>query len=269
MTRFILRPPSFGSTPKKLKRLLGATGVIKVPSRDDITYDWKQDFFMAYPPINMVANAPEHYLEMRGLYAANKLTQRQWLHSQGFSVPRTHTRLNEPFGDSVRARGNAEFVVRPLRHYGGFEYRITRDSSDFDPQCEYLSEVFPKRWEYRVILLKGNPIVTLLKKTVRKVDFNQPWNHSHGAYFVTCRTYTNDRLRWTNVYDKLQECSVLQSLHLVAFDIMLGDRHELGLRRTPYAICEMNFCPALTIPSNLEAIRNHVHSNERLELSHS
>jgi hypothetical protein len=260
MTRFILRPPSFGSTPKRLRRWLGAQGVIKIPPRDDLTFDWNQDFFMAYPSLEYVANAPEHYLEMRSVYVSSKVTQRQWLHSQGFSVPHTFTRLGIPFGDRIDG-GDSNYVVRPLRHSGGMGYRLTRDPSDFDSQCEYLSQIFPKRWEYRIILLKGKPILTLLKKTIRSLDFNMPWNHANGSYFTTCHSYTSNRLRWTNIYDTIERSTVLKHFHIVALDVLLADRHALGLSHHPYAVCEMNFCPALTIQNNLEAIRDHVHSS--------
>jgi hypothetical protein len=259
MLRYILRPPSYGSTPKRLRKYLRAQSVVKVTPREQISVDWNQDFFMAYPPVEMVNNAPDEYREMRALYVSNKLRQRQWLANQGFSVPRTYTRLHQPFGEDIASGGSREFVVRPLRHTQGEDYRITNNDSDFDPESEYLSQVFPKRWEYRVILVKGKPLFTLLKKFIRDpLHFNQPWNHANGAYFVTCHSYTSNRLRWTNIYDLCQQSQVLQQFHIVALDVLLGDRRELGLARTPYAICEMNFCPSLTIQHNLEAVRTHV-----------
>jgi hypothetical protein len=259
MTRYILRPPSFGSTPKRLRQYLGAQRVVKVPDPQNRTFDWNQDFFMAYPPADQVMNRPDEYMEMRGVYASNKVTQRQWLHSQGFSVPYTLTRLGHGFGSPI-GPVDSNYVVRPLRHSQGQDYRLTRHPHDFDPNCEYLSQVFPKRWEYRIILVKGKPIITLLKKTIRSIDFNQPWNHANGSYFVTCHSYTSNRLRWTNIYDTIEQSTVLKHLHIVALDVLLADRHALGLSHHPYAVCEMNFCPALTIANNLETIRSHVHS---------
>jgi hypothetical protein len=253
MTRFILRPPAFGSTPKRLRQYLGAQRVVKVPDVQNRTFDWNQDFFMAYPNPDQVLNRPDEYWEMRGIYASNKVTQRQWLHSQGLSVPYTLTRLGQGFGDPI-GRSDRGYVVRPLRHSGGIGYRLTQHPHDFDPATEYLSEVFPKRWEYRIILVKGKPIITLLKKTIRSIEFNQPWNHANGSFFVTCHTYTSNRLRWTDIYDRIEASSVLKRFHIVALDVLLADRHALGLDRHPYAVCEMNFCPALTIPHNLETI---------------
>jgi hypothetical protein len=46
-------------------------------------------------------------------------------------------------------------------------------------------------------------------------------------------------------------------LHMVGVDILLPDRHQLGLRRTPYVICELNFFPSISIPANLEVIRHY------------
>jgi len=257
MTRYILRPPSFGSTPKRLRRWLGARGVVRVPPREDITFDWDQDFFMAYPAPEYVENQPPHYLEMRALYVSDKLRQRQWLDQQGFAVPRTYTRLGTPFGPELQCN-DREFVVRPNQHSGGVGYRLTRDRTDFDPQHEYLAEVFPKRWEYRIVLVKGKPIITLLKKTIRSLNFNQPWNHANGSYFVTCHSYNSNRLRWTPIYDVIESASVLKTFDIVALDVLLADRRALGLNHHPYAVCEMNFCPALTIQNNLEALRDHV-----------
>lgn len=259
MIRYVLRPPSFGSTPKRLKRLFNALRTVKIPNRNPIEVDWHRDFFLAYPPTEIVVNAPESYPEMRALYASNKLQQRQWLDRQGFPVPLTYTRLHQPFGRSVEHSTDRQFVVRPLRHFAGAGYRLTSNTSDFNPQTEYLSEVFPKRWEYRVILSYGKPIATLLKKFIRDpANFTQPWNHANGAYFVTCHNYRLNRLRWTNLYDLIESCSVLKQFHLVALDVLLGNRRLLGLDHHPYAICELNFCPSLTIPANLEALRAHV-----------
>lgn len=259
MIRYILRPPSYGSTPKRLRRYLKAQGVVRIPPREEISVDWNQDFFMAYPPMEMVNNPPQNYLEMRALYVSNKLRQRQWLDQQGFSVPLTYTRLQLPFGRSVGSEAARQFVVRPLRHTQGEGYRTTTNPSDFDPEFEYLSEVFPKRWEYRVIVVKGKPLLTLVKKFLRNpVAAHLPWNHANGSYFVTCRTYTMDRLRWTDIYDVIDASPTLKAMHIVALDVLLGDRRQLGLRRTPYAVCEMNFCPSLNIQANLEDIRAHV-----------
>jgi hypothetical protein len=258
MIRYILRPPSFGSTPKRLRKYLRAQKVVKVIPQEHISVDWNQDFFMAYPPMEMVSNAPPDYREMRALYVSDKLRQRQWLHAQGIAVPRTFTRLQQPFGIDTPSVSNREYVVRPVRHSQGIGYRLTQDTSDFDPQSEYLSEVFPKRWEYRVILSYGKPIITLLKKFIRDpANFNMPWNHAHGAYFVTCHNYRTNRLRWTNLYDVISSNTVLQQFHIVALDVLLADRHQLGLSNHPYAVCEMNFCPALTIQNNLDTVKAH------------
>lgn len=260
MTRFILRPPSFGSTPKRLKRYLQAERVIKIPDERGLLFDFNQDFFMAYPTPDLVVNAPQEYWEMRGVYASTKVTQRQWLSQQGFSVPFTLTRLGQGFGNPI-GPSDCEYVVRPLRHSGGVGYRITKYPHDFNSEHEYISQVFPKRWEYRIVLVKGKPVFTLLKKTIRNIDFNMPWNHANGSYFVTCHSYVNNRLRWTNIYDVISNSSVLRQFHIVALDVLLADRRSLGLTYHPYAVCEMNFCPGLTIPSNLEAVRAHVYSS--------
>jgi hypothetical protein len=145
-----------------------------------------------------------------------------------------------------------EYVVRPLRHSQGIGYRITSDPLDFEEGKEYISRLYPKAHEYRVIFVYGTPLITLLKRVPEDIDRDGPWNHAAGSSFVTVTGPTKNRLRHFDVVEKLRAFEVVQTAHLVGADIMLGPD------KSGYAVTELNFCPSITIPSNLERIRNHV-----------
>jgi len=143
------------------------------------------------------------------------------------------------------------YVVRPLRHFGGHGYRLTEQADDYNPFNEYISEVFPKRHEYRVIFVYGTPVATMLKRMPQETpNPTLPWNHSMGAYFISVNNPENNRLRNTDVYEKLSSSPIVKASHLVAADVLLAKRNR-------YAICELNFCPALT-GTNFEKVVAYV-----------
>lgn len=263
MTRYVVRPKRFITTPRLLKTALGAQRTQRI-NDEGITrrrLDWNQDFFIGYPEPGWVANAPDCYTELYNLYRMNKYDQRKWLDRAGLPVPKTIGRNGDnDFGVSPQPSSIRDFVVRPLRHFAGQGYRITDDPYDFTPRTHYSSEVFPKAWEYRIVLHKGRTILTLLKRQPEGTDPNQPWNHSSGAIFQTVRNEDNNRLRWVGVREKCAEIEAFQHADFLGIDVLVGDRHALGLRRTPYAICEVNFAPALVIPDNVEVFANAVAS---------
>jgi hypothetical protein len=147
-------------------------------------------------------------------------------------------------------RSSDEFVVRPLRHRSGIGYRVTFDPNDFEEGREYISRLYPKRHEYRVIFCFGTPLITLLKRVPEGIDPNGPWNHANGSTFITVNNPDNNRLRHTDCIERLSAFSVVKNAHLVAADIMLGDNHD-------YVVSELNFCPALTIENNLRKVASH------------
>jgi hypothetical protein len=177
------------------------------------------------------------------------------MESNGIGVPDTYATYDEVCERlSTRAISDVfcDYVVRPLRHSQGIGYRLTRDPLDFEEGKEYISRLYPKAHEYRVIFVYGTPLITLLKRVPDDIDRDGPWNHATGSSFVTVTDPTKNRLRHFDVVDKLRAFDVVQTAHLVGADIMLGPD------KSGYAVTELNFCPSITIPSNLERIKQHV-----------
>ncbi len=102
-----------------------------------------------------------------------------------------------------------------------------------------------------MIFAFGDPLVTLLKKAPEGVSKDAAWNHQQGAFFQTITKEKNDRLLRTDFHDKMSQLPIINYGHIVAADVMWSD--SFG-----YSVCELNMCPGLTIPSNLERIANHV-----------
>jgi hypothetical protein len=145
------------------------------------------------------------------------------------------------------------YIVRPLRHSRGEGWRTTEDPTDFIEGQEYIQAVYPKNHEYRVIAVRGEPLITLLKRVPEGFPRSQPWNHSNGSSFVTVNDLSLDRLRHTNVYDLIRSSKLLQSIDLAGIDIMYRRENE-------YAVTEVNLCPSLQIPPNLEKVSRYVRS---------
>lgn len=236
----LLHPKPFKTTPKHIQQTLN------IPVRRNHTrfnrgslYNYNRSFFLWYPPEEYVSHAPENYSEVQEFFFANKRTQRNHLMAMSLPTP------NEfPPHEGM-------YVVRPLRHHSGRGWRITSDRDDFNGSEEYSTPLFNKRWEYRIITYKGNVICTLLKRAATgRLPVSQPWNHINGTSFVTVRDPDNDRLRHTTVYQDIQT-EFFNTAHLIGIDIMIDPNYN-------YCICELNSCPAFTIPTNLEKLRELV-----------
>jgi hypothetical protein len=105
----------------------------------------------------------------------------------------------------------------------------------------------------------GDPIITLRKQTPEEIDPEGPWNHAQGSFFVTINDVSRSFIRHTDVYERLSAAPVVKYAHLVAADIMMTYDHD-------YAVAELNFCPALTIESNLQKVASHALSSLRSRL---
>jgi hypothetical protein len=145
------------------------------------------------------------------------------------------------------------YIVRPLRHTQGRGWRTTDDPTDFIEGQEYIQAVYPKNHEYRVIAVRGEPLITLLKRVPEGFPRSQPWNHTNGSSFVTVTDPYLDRLRHCDIYDRIQSSPLLRSIDLAGIDIMYRREGE-------YAVAEVNLCPSLQIPTNLEKVARYVHS---------
>jgi hypothetical protein len=242
--RFVVKPHKFRKTPLLLKRALGAQKLVSYPGRYQPPLDYRKDFFLAFPRLdrypNPIVNVPDSYSELSSFYASDKHTQRTVIGSSGLKTP-------ESFASDY-------FVVRPLHHFGGHDYRVTDDPSDFDPTTEYISPAFPKWREYRVLFVLGTPLILLRKKPGPSVGPFDAWNHANGSYFQTVHNRSESPLAASSFFADAEGFCVLRDTHLVAADVLLNERSE-------YAVTEVNFSPAVSIPSNLEAIAHYVSSH--------
>lgn len=244
--RYIIRPPSIRTTPRKLKEILGAERTVNPRTTRRLgELDWVHDLFLYYPRL---PNEVTEYTTVREFMCNNKYEQRQYLHTYGVKTPDDYE--------------SELCVVRPLRHRGGESFRIieNRDHS-WNLMTEYISYLFPKVREYRIIFCKSVPLVTLSKvfpdrdtgsllSSSSTPPCDVPWNHACGSRFITVQ-YERSYLRHSSVLQDLLNVPVVQHAHIVAADIMLNADHE-------YAVCELNFCPAITIESNLQTIKDHL-----------
>lgn len=287
MVRFIIRPASIRTTPKLLKESLGAERTLRWPNNSRHRPSWLKDFFLTYPPIEELEEYAEsivsarrsgnntgiaqptgnrdlpqswmdNYSAARAFASATKPEQRRAIDSLGFPVPQTSTQHNNVwFGRSQldsNQTNDRTYIVRPLRHTGGQGWRLTGSPTDFEAGREYIQEVYPKDHEYRIIAVRGEPLITLYKRRPEHLTFEQPWNHTNGSSFVTVHNPDNNRLRHTDIYTRIAATELFKSLDLIGLDIMLS-------RRNHYVITEVNLCPAITIPGNLQRIKDHVDHN--------
>jgi hypothetical protein len=261
--RYIVRPRNILTTPRLLKEALGARRTLGWPTEGSRKPSWFKDFFLYYPHIEELEETHTNawtqtqldtYRSCRDFQSSNKPTQRGYLAEAGFRTPATYTLHSDCIGDDD---GVEHYVVRPLRHSRGLNYRIIDDpTTGWDPQTEYISELYPKRHEYRVIVSRGVPIITLLKRIPEGLSSSLPWNHANGSTFITVTDPQHNRLRHTNVYDIIRSSTLLRGFDLVGLDVMYG-------REGDYRVCELNLCPAMTINTNLQKVAQHVRDTPR------
>lgn len=214
----------------------------------------------------------DSYRSARAFASASKPSQRRILSDAGFPVPRTSSSSEARqatdntieaiwFGVDRSGRDlelQLKYIVRPLRHSGGQGYRLTDNPSDYEEEREYIQEVYPKNHEYRIIVVRGKPLFTLYKRRPETLTYEQPWNHANGSSFVTVDNPDNNRLRHTDVYERINNASgLLNNLDLVGIDVMYA-------RRDKYVITEFNLCPAITLEHNLQKVAEHVNSDSFL-----
>lgn len=243
MFKYLLKSHNFRRTPVLLKHALGARKLVSAGGRFQPALDWRRDFFMAYPPHypNVMANLPPSYGEISQFWSASKANQRQLLMAAGIKTPEAY------------ASGATHYIVRPFRHYGGTDYRITTDPTDYNPDTHYLAPAFPKQREYRVLYVYGHPLILMRKKPGPNAGTYDAWNHGSGAYFQTISSMDQCKLALeTQFFSDIANYPVVHTAHLVAADVISNGSH--------YAVTELNFSPAITIPANITRIQNYVSS---------
>jgi glutathione synthase/RimK-type ligase-like ATP-grasp enzyme len=238
----VVRPRGIKTTPRALAEDLDWT-TRAYPNRSRLSLDYRTDFFMAPVAPEFVRNAPAGYTDLYHFLSRNKYAQRKALAALGLPTPRTvgsHTQARELFGD-----GRGRFVVRPMRHSGGQGYRVTEIPTDFVEGQEYLSELYPKKREYRVVFVFGNPRISLRKKPHGETPEESPWGHANSR-FQTINNTAESRLAQTDFYWRAAHCPLVRSAHILALDILYNERRE----DDPYVVLEANTCPGLTIDDN-------------------
>lgn len=237
--RFIVKSNRFRKTPVVLKRILGARKLVSFPGRYQPALDYTQDLFLTYPQRgrypNPITNVPESYEFVSSFYTLSKHAQRGVILSSGLKTPEAYT--------------SSHFIVRPLRHFGGHDYRITSDPNDYDPDNQYISPAFSKWREYRVIFVKGSPLLVLRKKPGPGVGPFDAWNHASGSFFQTVIDRPSCQLSQSSFFADASSFCVLRDTHLIAADVLLDRDYN-------YAVTEVNFSPAISIATNLEVIAN-------------
>lgn len=237
--RFVVKPSKFRKTPLLLKRALEAQKLVSSPGRFQPALDYTQDLFLAFPQRgrypNPITNVPDSYDFISAFYTLSKHAQRGVLLQHGLKTP-------EGFASS-------HFIVRPLRHFGGHDYRITTDPNDYNPDTQYISPAVEKWREYRVIFVKGSPLLILRKKPGPDSGPFDAWNHASGSFFQTVNDHSICRLSQTSFFTDAVSFCVLRDTHLVAADVLID-------RNFNYAVTEVNFSPAISIEANIEVISN-------------
>lgn len=250
--RYLVRPRKLRRTPFRLRDALGFQRSYAYPNMRDVpVFSWESDFLIAVPSYQHVRYAPDAFNELRRVYVADKWKQRLWLTENGLPTPLD---ADQPEDDIV-------YVRRPLRHRSGIEFECIPSESVIPMQeliahnntaDNYLSPLFRRTHEYRIILHKGKTVWTILKRQPEHLTQTQAWNGANGSYFVTVRNPDNNRLRHTDIYERLENNPVLASAHLLGVDVLLNHPEN------KYAISEINFCPSIEIDSNIEELRSHV-----------
>lgn len=238
---YVARPHSIARTPQQVAADLGfRSRFYPNPDYPNRMFDYNRDFLMAVVNPSHVRNAPEDYGQTYFFATRNKYAQRRYLQAAGIPVPAV-----ADSHEGARTLTGDQFVVRPLRHSRGVGYRVTSSRSDFREGEEYISELYRKRREYRIIFVKGEPLVFLRKKPNEGVDATQPWGHEN-SFFQTINDVPASRLARTDAVARLSRYSVIRGAHIAAVDILYDDRNI----SKPWVALEVNFCPALNIDNN-------------------
>tara|TARA_R110000868_G_scaffold2276_1_gene16909 strand:+ start:1247 stop:2038 length:792 start_codon:yes stop_codon:yes gene_type:complete len=253
MTRYVVGSKPGSKATRIVKKLTRAKKIVNY--RRDRVFSRKEDFFIGYPPVNQVLfENPEQmisYHQIMNFFSSDKKAQRKELARLGMPVPETVE------GDTADYPEGTMFIRRPRRHSAGVNYKVLT-ATEVEEEYEdyrnyyYYSVAYKKKHEYRIIILKGKPIYSLIKKVPEGTNPHQPWNHAQGARFQTVRLMENNRLRnipiggYANIFEFMRETPFFLSLDFGGLDIMLNKNAE----EQPMQVLELNFCPSMDIPEN-------------------
>lgn len=246
--KHVLRPDHIKTTPSLIANDLGIQtrrwpGWRKPPN-------FEADLFMVYPHMDEVSTTrPEVYIQLRHFFSRHKPGQRSYIQAAGIKVPEFWQNLpNRSFPDDT------SFVVRPLRHSGGEDYKVTQNPVDFVPGNEYISLVFPKQREYRILFALGKPILFWQKVPIDGQGVADGWGGEGTSSFLTIDNWDGSYLfRYTTALADLQNHGIIKTAHVVAVDIMYADKD--------YRVLEYNCCPGLTINRNRKTLVDYLKAN--------
>lgn len=243
--RYVVRHSAAMRSPILLAEKLGLK-TRRFPGKLLDRPSYRQDILFAYPDASQVLETDN---ETRGkvhllhnFFHMNKFGQRKYLQAQGLPVPWTSSDHNSqpPVG---------KFVVRPMRHTRSQDYKVTDNPKDFIPGKEYISSLFPKKREYRILCVFGKPLITLRKKPSEGVTEEEAWGHTN-SFFQTVKNIPECMLSTTDVYQRLEACPVIRHGHIIGVDVLWN--------KGGYSVLEFNSSPALTIESNLNTVADYV-----------
>lgn len=216
------------STPRIMRRKIALP--LLAPWDIAMAYHWNEDLFLAYPPSSQVVGKPETYQSLYDFYHANKKIQREKL-AEYFLVPKI---------------AKAPYVVRPLRHERGEGFEVVNElPPETKASTHYWSSLWHRSCEYRVFYVRGEKVLTLLKRVPEGTRQDIPWSHGVSS-FVTVHESDNDRLRHTKFYEKAQAFLAAYPFHFVAIDVLYHD--------CSHRVVEVNFSPNITIEQNLSTL---------------
>ena len=249
--RYVIRPQHTLTTPAALAAALHVRSR-RWPSKSlRLRPSYTRDFLFTYPEDNRLwetnLNIRETVSTLRTFFQATKFQQRMMLKAWGIPVPWTKGNLH-PLTEARQS----PFVVRALRHWKGQFYRVTNNPNDFRPGYEYISALFPKTREYRIIYVFGEPLIVLRKHVPEGTSVEAPWNHAVGATFKTVNDLPSCMLSQTDVFERLRNNPVIRTAHIVGVDVLWNKRG--------YVICEFNGAPALTIENNVLRVADYIRS---------
>lgn len=198
--------------------------------------DWNADIFLGYPPSESVSNPPSQYQALYDFYHSNK--KFQWDKcAEHFQCPKI---------------GKPPYVVRPLRHERGEGFEI---ASTLPPDTKAATHYWRSLWhrssEYRVFFVRGEKVLTLLKRVPEGTDQNIPWSRGVSS-FVTVHDTDNDRLRHTKFDEAAKSFFSAYPFHFIAIDVLYHD--------CKHRVVEVNFSPNISIPANLSLLARSLSS---------
>lgn len=226
---YVIRPNWNHKTSRLLAKELGVE-TRRWPNRiKRFRPEWRRDFFLYYP--DGVSNADDKYKMLQAFFWQHKGAQRRSLADMGLPVPETMPTVE-----------GQKYVIRPLHHKGGMDFRLS-EVPDGGPGT-YAAPLFPKTHEYRLIFVRGKPVVFMRKHPREGTRQDEPWN-AINAPFKTIHDWPASRLQTrTSCFHDLTTNIVVAAADLLAVDVLYNKDSLL------YVVCEFNSCPGLDIVGN-------------------